>query len=116
MGERQANESDRAASPTALLTTHNTNTYTTVNESTKYAKSLRHFTREALPRLDNYRNILSIQAGHRPTLEELHNATIHDKVRLFIQPQKESREKNTKDFANIFPLRCSSWMRFRSIR
>lgn len=40
----------------------------------------RHFTREALPRLDNYRNILSIQAGTRPTLEELHNATIVNKV------------------------------------
>lgn len=85
MGERPgssaSNEGERAASPTALLT-HNT--YTTVNESTKYAnKSFRYFTREALPRLDNYRNILSIQAGHRPTLEELHNATIHDKVQHF---------------------------------
>lgn len=36
----------------------------------------RHFTREALPRLDNYRNILSIQAAHRPSLDELHNATL----------------------------------------
>ena len=57
--------------------------YATINQETKYAKSLRHFTREALPRLDNYRNILSIQAGHRPTLEELHNATIQDKVIRF---------------------------------
>lgn len=40
----------------------------------------RHFTREALPRLDNYRNIMSIQAGTRPTLEELHNASITNKV------------------------------------
>lgn len=40
----------------------------------------RHFTREALPRLDNYRNILSIQAAHRPTLDELHNATMTNKV------------------------------------
>ncbi|KAL1488426.1 hypothetical protein ABEB36_014899 [Hypothenemus hampei] len=39
-------------------------------------KSLRHLTREALPRLDNYRNILSIQAANRPTLDELHNATL----------------------------------------
>ena len=81
MDERNSNcgdgEVDRAASPTALLS-HNT--YATINEQTKYGKSLRHFTREALPRLDNYRNILSIQAGHRPTLEELHNATIQDKV------------------------------------
>jgi hypothetical protein len=110
MGERQANESDRAASPTALLTTHNTNTYTTVNESTKYAKSLRHFTREALPRLDNYRNILSIQAGHRPTLEELHNATIHDKVRLFIQPQKNLVKRARRIlqifFHSVVPAGC----------
>lgn len=42
----------------------------------------RHFTREALPRLDNYRNILSIQAQYRPTLDELHNATIMNKVSI----------------------------------
>lgn len=40
----------------------------------------RHFTREALPRLDNYRNILSIQAVYRPTLDDLHNATMSNKV------------------------------------
>lgn len=40
------------------------------------SKSLRHLTREALPRLDNYRNIMSIQAANRPTLDELHNATL----------------------------------------
>lgn len=86
MGERPgssaSNDGERAASPTALLSQGNT--YMTMNESTKYGhKSLRHMTREALPRLDNYRNILSIQAGHRPTLEELHNATIHEKVQGF---------------------------------
>ncbi|XP_074110335.1 sodium chloride cotransporter 69 [Cotesia typhae] len=42
-------------------------------------KSLRHMTREALPRLDNYRNILSIQAAHRPTLDELHNPSLGSK-------------------------------------
>lgn len=47
---------------------------------TKIYKSLRHFTREALPRLDNYRNIMSIQAQYRPTLDELHNATLSSKV------------------------------------
>lgn len=41
----------------------------------------RHFTREALPRLDNYRNIMSIHAAYRPTLDELHNATLTSKVR-----------------------------------
>lgn len=45
-----------------------------------YVKSFRHMTREALPRLDNYRNIMSIQAAYRPTLEELHNATVEGKV------------------------------------
>lgn len=40
----------------------------------------RHFTREALPRLDNYRNMMSIQAAYRPTLDELHNATLTGKV------------------------------------
>lgn len=45
-----------------------------------YVKSFRHMTREALPRLDNYRNIMSIQAAYRPTLDELHNATIPGKV------------------------------------
>lgn len=80
---------DRASSPTALLSSPN-RTYTTVNESSsgKYnnAKSLRHqLTREALPRLDNYRNILSISAGHRPTLDELHNNTIQEKVRNYFR-------------------------------
>jgi len=46
-------------------------------------KSLRHMTREALPRLDNYRNIMSIQAAHRPSLDELHNSTLLNKVKLF---------------------------------
>ena len=47
----------------------------------------RRFTLEALPHLDNYRNILSIQAGTRPTLEELHNATIVNKVRTNVYNQ-----------------------------
>ncbi|KAJ8688514.1 hypothetical protein QAD02_024309 [Eretmocerus hayati] len=41
-----------------------------------HRKSLRQMTREVLPRLDNYRNILSIQAAHRPSLDELHNPTL----------------------------------------
>lgn len=43
-------------------------------------KSLKYMTREALPRLDNYRNILSIQVAHRPSLDELHNPTLLNKV------------------------------------
>ena len=92
LGERPPSASaERATSPTALLSQNNT--YTTVNESTatkQASKSLRHMTREALPRLDNYRNILSIHVGHRPTLDELHNNTIHEKVsfsRCFITSQ-----------------------------
>ena len=54
----------------------------TTNYDTRYAKSFRHLTREALPRLDNYRNIMSIQAAYRPTLDELHNATLTAKVSL----------------------------------
>ncbi|GBP30319.1 hypothetical protein EVAR_27933_1 [Eumeta japonica] len=48
---------------------------------TKYGKSFRHFTREVLPRLDNYRNVLSLHAAPRPTLDELHNASLSRKWR-----------------------------------
>src|SRR5665811_449311 len=50
------------------------NQYTYVYD-TRYGKSLGQLTREALPKLDNYRDLLSIHAGQRPTLEELHNQT-----------------------------------------
>lgn len=50
------------------------------DSDTRYIKSFRHLTREALPRLDNYRNIMSIQAANRPTLDELHNATLSAKI------------------------------------
>ncbi|KAM8708845.1 hypothetical protein ACLKA7_015762 [Drosophila subpalustris] len=63
---------------------------------TKYAKSFRHFTREALPRLDNYRNMMSIQAAYRPTLDELHNATLTGKRSHSLQrnPDLESGNMN----------------------
>lgn len=48
--------------------------------NSEYAKSFRQLTREALPRLDNYRNIMSIQAVNRPTLDELHNSTLPNKL------------------------------------
>lgn len=40
-------------------------------------RSLRHYTREALPRVDHYRNIMSVH-GHlnRPTLDELHDPSL----------------------------------------
>lgn len=50
-----------------------------------YVKSFRHFTREALPRMDNYRNIMSIQAAYRPTLDELHNASLHGKQATIVR-------------------------------
>ncbi|OXA61539.1 Bumetanide-sensitive sodium-(potassium)-chloride cotransporter, partial [Folsomia candida] len=49
------------------------------NYDTKYAKSFRHLTREALPSLDNYRNMMSIQAAYRPTLDELHDLDFEGK-------------------------------------
>ena len=66
----------RSTSPTMLLSIASDHD----GYDTRYAKSFIHFTREALPRLDNYRNIMSIQAAYRPTLEELHNATLHGMV------------------------------------
>ncbi|XP_068081750.1 bumetanide-sensitive sodium-(potassium)-chloride cotransporter [Anabrus simplex] len=76
-GSRRGSVDDlRGTSPTMLLS----HTSDTSGYDTRYAKSFRHFTREALPRLDNYRNIMSIQAAYRPTLDELHNATLQGKV------------------------------------
>uniref|UniRef100_A0A2M4CSL5 Putative k+/cl-cotransporter kcc1 n=1 Tax=Anopheles darlingi TaxID=43151 RepID=A0A2M4CSL5_ANODA len=51
----------------------------TLIDENRYARSFRHFTREALPRMDNYRNILSFQGNQRPTLDELHDASITNK-------------------------------------
>lgn len=47
--------------------------YATAGYDTRNLKSFKHYTREALPRVDNYRNMASIH-GHseRPTLDELH--------------------------------------------
>jgi len=50
---------------------------------TRYAKSLGQLTREALPKLDNYRDLLSVHAAPRPTLDELHHATYMEKVRFY---------------------------------
>ncbi|XP_032591153.1 bumetanide-sensitive sodium-(potassium)-chloride cotransporter isoform X2 [Drosophila grimshawi] len=62
---------------------------------TKYGKSFRHFTREALPRLDNYRNMMSIQAAYRPTLDELHNATLVGKNTHSLQRNQDLESGNT---------------------
>lgn len=50
-----------------------------MSDENKY-KSFRQLTREALPRLDNYRNIMSVQVACRPTLDELHNSDLAEKV------------------------------------
>ena len=91
-------ELQRAASPTMLLSMGSEHE----GYDTRYAKSFIHFTREALPRLDNYRNILSVQAAYRPTLEELHNATLHGKVGACFIVQ------TFWDFALISPLMCTT--------
>lgn len=70
--ENQSVADDRNEEGTyQLQLTHNSNysnSYDTHN-----LKSLRQYTREALPRLDHYRNILSLHAHiSRPTLDELH--------------------------------------------
>lgn len=51
----------------------------TSSDDNKY-KSFRQLTREALPRLDNYRNIMSVHVACRPTLDELHNYDFAEKV------------------------------------
>jgi len=53
------------------------------SEDNKY-KSFRQLTREALPRLDNYRNIMSVHVACRPTLDELHNCDLAEKVYIYI--------------------------------
>lgn len=53
------------------------------SDDNKY-KSFRQLTREALPRLDNYRNIMSVHVACRPTLDELHNCDMAEKVFLFL--------------------------------
>ncbi|CAH1967079.1 unnamed protein product [Acanthoscelides obtectus] len=65
--------------------------------NTEYAKSFRHLTREALPRLDNYRNIMSIQAANRPTLDELHNATLPTKTAPPTSPTANGKAGNEPD-------------------
>ena len=59
------------------------NQYTYVYD-TRYHKSIGQLTREALPKLDNYRDLASVHVQPRPTLDELHNATYMEKVRLII--------------------------------
>ncbi|GFY52978.1 solute carrier family 12 member 2 [Trichonephila inaurata madagascariensis] len=44
---------------------------------THNVRSLRHYTREALPRADHYRNVMSVHGQlNRPTLDELHDPSL----------------------------------------
>lgn len=76
--------------------------------------SCRHFTREALPRLDNYRNMMSIQAAYRPTLDELHNATLVGKVSGMALPLFLSFSLSTflsAHFVALFKLKLNEYFR-----
>lgn len=46
-----------------------------------YGKSLHQYTHDALPKMDNYRHMMSFNAQQRPTIDELHEAR-------FRSPQK----------------------------
>lgn len=69
----ESDENDqRTTSPLPVILTVRDNNHTYTYD-TRYAKSLRYYTREALPRLDHYRDIDSVHAHvSRPTLDELH--------------------------------------------
>ncbi len=56
-----------------------TNQYTYVYD-TRYQKSMSQLTRDVLPNLDNYRDLMSVHAIHRPTPEELLSSNYTEKV------------------------------------
>ncbi|XP_025421487.1 bumetanide-sensitive sodium-(potassium)-chloride cotransporter [Sipha flava] len=64
------------------------------SDDNKY-KSFRQLTREALPRVDNYRNIMSVHVACRPTLDELHNCDLAEK-NLEFQDNELSRPTKKK--------------------
>lgn len=77
------------------------NIYATAGYDTRNLKSFKHYTREALPRVDNYRNMTSIHGyAERPTLDELHGVqtTIqHDSKKGTIIPNEPiDTSKQTK--------------------
>ena len=62
---------------------------------TKNLKSLRHYTRDALPRADHYRNILSVHGYmSRPTMDELHGG----QHTIIIEPSVSFFREETTDF------------------
>jgi hypothetical protein len=48
---------------------------------TVYDKSLAYYTREALPKMDNYKNLQSMELSARPTLDELRSEAMYAKVK-----------------------------------
>lgn len=66
-------ERDEFSSPVGSWAQRTYGNNSTTMYDTRNLKSLRHYTRDALPRIDNYRNLLSVH-GHlaRPTMDELH--------------------------------------------
>lgn len=49
--------------------------------ATVYGKNFAYYTREALPRMDNYKNLASIAHASRPTLDELRSEAMYAKVK-----------------------------------
>ncbi|CAG0881632.1 unnamed protein product [Darwinula stevensoni] len=76
---------------------------------TRYLKSLRHLTREVFPREYHYRNMQSIEAEYqRPTLDELHAATVVHKPKELDPPEEEGPRKGVIKFGwleGVF-MRC----------
>lgn len=72
-GNKQEDSDDRDDDSEADNDSLRAHMYATAGYDTRNLKSFKHYTREALPRVDNYRNMASIH-GHseRPTLDELH--------------------------------------------
>lgn len=72
---------------------------------TQYLKSLRNYTREALPRVAHYRNTLTMHTHHdRPTLEELHNPSVTlspSSLKLLPNYAKKSTDDGGKTSAAI---------------
>ncbi|XP_065560034.1 bumetanide-sensitive sodium-(potassium)-chloride cotransporter-like isoform X2 [Artemia franciscana] len=62
--------------PGLVSTTNSDNTSRSRNSSFLSDKSWHHHTQEALPRLDNYKNLHSYNVGQRPTLEELYDPSL----------------------------------------
>ncbi len=54
--------------------------HTSMNTMGLYGKSLNKYTQDALPKMDNYRDILDFNAAQRPTIDELHEEYARRKV------------------------------------